>query len=244
LSAAPYWLVMPAAGRGERLGADIPKQYLPLAGRPMVEWSLTPFLGDPECRGLVLALAADDARWPASRARLGRAVHEARGGATRADSVRAGLAALGEAGAADDDWVLVHDAARPGITPELIARLITLVKTQEQVEDDHQALQSGGLLAMPVADTMKETTQDAMRAKTTIDRSRLWQAQTPQMFPLKVLHDALDEAIRDGANITDEASAIERLGGQPLLVEGATRNFKVTHPADWELMELVLSERR
>ena len=118
----------------------------------------------------------------------------------------------------------------------MIERLITLVKAQADSKRDLD----GGLLAIPVADTMKETTEDAMRAKGTIDRSRLWQAQTPQMFPLKVLHDALYEAIAAGANITDEASAIERAGGQPLLVEGATRNFKVTLPADWELMELVL----
>jgi 2-C-methyl-D-erythritol 4-phosphate cytidylyltransferase len=166
------------------------------------------------------------------------------GGPTRQQTVLNTLAAMLDLGVDPHDWVLVHDAARPGITADLIVRLITLVKAQAQLDEHPLVLQSGGLLAMPVADTMKETTQDAMRAKTTIDRSRLWQAQTPQMFPLKVLHDALHEAILEGANITDEASAIERLGGQPLLVEGATRNFKVTHPADWELMELVLNERR
>ena len=166
------------------------------------------------------------------------------GGPTRQQTVLNTLAAMLELGVHPQDWILVHDAARPGITADLIIRLITLVKAQDQLDDHRHGLQSGGLLAMPVADTMKETTHDAMRAKTTIDRSRLWQAQTPQMFPLQVLHDALQEAIQEGANITDEASAIERLGGQPLLVEGATRNFKVTHPADWELMELLLSERR
>jgi 2-C-methyl-D-erythritol 4-phosphate cytidylyltransferase len=238
LSAAPYWLVMPAAGRGERLGADIPKQYLPLAGRPMVEWSLTPFLGDPECRGLVLALAADDARWPASRARLGRAVHETKGGATRADSVRAGLAALGEAGAADDDWVLVHDAARPCVTAAEIRALRSAVLAAEGA--------SCGILALPLADTLKRGDIGAdgvVRSVATLPRESLWRALTPQMARLGALRDALDAAAEAGHSPTDEAQAMEWQGAAPVLVPGASTNLKVTTADDVRLAEAVLAAR-
>ena len=241
--------VLPSAGMGVRLGGDQPKQFRHLAGKPMLLYALDAFFQCPEVNSVWIGMSPGSnplihdlkSRYPNPTKRF---EFLETGGPTRQQTVLNTLAAMLDLGVDPYDWVLVHDAARPGITPELIVRLITLVKVQEQVDDQQQALQSGGLLAMPVADTMKETTQDAMRSQTTIDRSRLWQAQTPQMFPLQVLHDALDQAIRDGASITDEASAIERLGGQPLLVEGATRNFKVTHPADWDLMELVLSERR
>jgi len=234
---------------GVRLGGDQPKQFRHLAGKPMLLYALDAFFQCPEVNSVWIGMSPGSnplihdlkSRYPNPTKRF---EFLETGGPTRQQTVLNTLAAMLDLGVDPYDWVLVHDAARPGITPELIVRLITLVKAQEQVDDQQQALQSGGLLAMPVADTMKETTQDAMRSQTTIDRSRLWQAQTPQMFPLQVLHDALDQAIRDGANITDEASAIERLGGQPLLVEGATRNLKVTHAADWDLMELVLSERR
>lgn len=238
MSAAPYWLVMPAAGRGERLGAGIPKQYLPLAGRPMVEWSLTPFLGDPECRGLVLALAADDARWPASRARLGRAVHETKGGATRADSVRAGLAALGEAGAADDDWVLVHDAARPCVTAAEIRALRSAVLAADGA--------SCGILALPLADTLKRGdigADGAVRSVATLPRESLWRALTPQMARLGALRDALDAAAEAGHSPTDEAQAMEWQGAAPVLVPGASTNLKVTTADDVRLAEAVLAAR-
>lgn len=241
--------VLPSAGMGVRLGGDLPKQFRHLAGKPMLLYALDAFFACPEVHSVWVGMSPSSnpfihdlkSRYPQPTKRF---EFLETGGPTRQQTVLNTLTMMLRMGVHPHDWVLVHDAARPGITAELIARLITLVKAQAQLDSDQQHVQSGGLLAMPVADTMKETTQDAMRAKTTIDRSRLWQAQTPQMFPLKVLHDALDEAIRAGANITDEASAIERLGGQPLLVEGATRNFKVTHLADWELMELVLSEPR
>ena len=142
-----------------------------------------------------------------------------------------------QSGIPDDDWILVHDAARPGITPTLINKLIDSVKES----------QVGGILAVPLADTLKQADLDSVIAgnlphsEKTIPREHLWQAQTPQMFGLKQLHDALESAIRLEADVTDEASAIELAGSKPLLIEGAARNFKVTHPADWELMELILS---
>lgn len=235
--------LLPSAGMGARLGGDQPKQFRQIAGKPMLLYVLDAFFACPEIDSVWIGMSpGSDQLCYDLKSRYPKPVKRFEflqtGGPTRQQTVLNTLAAMQKAGVHPHDWILVHDAARPGITPQLIERLITLVRAQEQVDPQHT--QDGGLLAIPVADTMKETTEDAMRAKGTIDRSRLWQAQTPQMFPLKALHDALSEAITAGANITDEASAIERAGGQPLLVEGATRNFKVTHPADWDLMELVL----
>jgi 2-C-methyl-D-erythritol 4-phosphate cytidylyltransferase len=142
-----------------------------------------------------------------------------------------------KSGIPEDDWILVHDAARPGITPQLINKLI----------DSVQSSNSGGILAVPLADTLKQADLDSVIAgniphsERTIPREHLWQAQTPQMFGLKQLQDALENAMRLEANVTDEASAIELAGARPLLIEGAACNFKVTHPADWDLMQLLLS---
>ena len=158
------------------------------------------------------------------------------GGLTRQETVRNTLAAMLKAGIPEHDWVLVHDAARPGISPALIQKLIGAVIQSGE----------GGLLAMPLADTLKMADANSAiagnptRAWKTISREHLWQAQTPQMFGLKRLHDAIEEGIRLEADITDEASAMELAGLKPLLIEGATRNFKVTHPADWELMQTIL----
>ncbi len=238
MSAAPYWLVMPAAGRGERVGADIPKQYLPLAGRPMLEWSLAPFIDDPGCRGLTVALAADDAFWPASRARLGRAVREARGGATRADSVRAGLADLMDAGVRDEDWVLVHDAARPCVTAGEINALRTAVLAEPGV--------SSGILALPLADTLKRGERgmgDTVHSVATLPRESLWRALTPQMARLGTLRAALDAAAAAGRSPTDEAQALEWQGAAPILVPGASTNLKVTTRGDARLAEAMLVAR-
>ena len=158
------------------------------------------------------------------------------GGPTRQETVRNTLAAMLKAGIPETDWVLVHDAARPGISSELIQKLIRAVTQAGE----------GGLLAMPLADTLKMADANSAiagnpnRAMKTISRDHLWQAQTPQMFGLKRLHDAIEEGIRLEADITDEASAMELAGSNPLLIEGATCNFKVTHPADWDLMQTIL----
>jgi len=158
------------------------------------------------------------------------------GGPTRQETVLNTLAEMLKAGIPESDWVLVHDAARPGITPQLIQKLILAVNQTGE----------GGLLAMPLADTLKMADANSAiagnpsRSVKTISRDHLWQAQTPQMFGLKQLHDAIEEGIRLEADITDEASAMELIGKNPLLIEGATRNFKVTHPADWDLMQTLL----
>ena len=150
------------------------------------------------------------------------------GGASRAESVLAGLRELRRQGAQDADWVLVHDAARCLLTPAQVNALI------DACQDDAV----GGLLALKLADTLKQEVDG--RVGKTVDRADKWLAQTPQMFGLKRLHDAIEEGIRLEADITDEASAMELSGSSPLLIEGATRNFKVTHPADWDLMQTIL----
>lgn len=241
--------VLPSAGMGMRLGGDQPKQFRELAGKPMVIYALDAFFACPEIDSIWVGLSPPPNPFiDELKSRFHRPIKRFEclesGGPSRQQTVLNTLAAMLQMGVHPKDWVLVHDAARPGITPELIMRLIAAVNAELLQDHCPRDLDLGGLLAMPVADTMKETTDDAMRAKVTIDRSRLWQAQTPQMFPLQTLHDALHEAIHANAVITDEASAIERLGGRPLLVEGATRNFKVTHPADWELMEILMSGPR
>ncbi len=220
----------------------VPKQYLTVGGRPLISHSIDVFASSPRIDGLVVVVAPSDLRIeelveqanPDSRVTVVR-----EGGATRADSVFNGLAAL--AGIAyDDDWVLVHDAARCGITSELLDRLI------DAVGDDPV----GGLLALPVDDTLKR--EDATGADvrsgiatvaTTVDRGGLWRAQTPQMFRYRMLVDALVSAQATGIAVTDESSAVEALGRRVMLVRGSPSNFKVTTPDDLAMMELLLRDR-
>jgi 2-C-methyl-D-erythritol 4-phosphate cytidylyltransferase len=205
---ARLWFVLPAAGRSRRMGGAAPKQYLELAGRTLLEQALAPLLASPRVTGGVVALAADDATF----ARL-----------PRADSVLAGLYALSPA--ADPlDWVLVHDAARPCLEAADLERLITAC------EDDPV----GGLLAMPLADTLKRA-DPAGRIAATIEREGLWRALTPQMFRLGRLIEALQVCQRDGIVPTDEAAAMEHLGLRPRLVAGSPDNIKLTEPADVEV---------
>ena len=205
----------------------------------MLEWALAPFVDDPDCHGIVVAVAAADAHWPRLRARLGRPVREARGGATRSDSVRAGLEALSAAGAAAADWVLVHDAARPCVTAAEIAALRAAVAA----DADGAA---GGLLALPLADTLKRgaAAGGTVRSAATLPRESLWRALTPQMFRLGVLRDALHAAVASGRSPTDEAQAVEWQGRAPRLVAGESTNLKVTTPGDAALAEAILAGRR
>ncbi|MEZ5488160.1 MAG: 2-C-methyl-D-erythritol 4-phosphate cytidylyltransferase [Steroidobacteraceae bacterium] len=229
-----YWLIIPAAGLGQRLGAGLPKQYLEVAGRCLLEWALAPFLADPRCMGVVLSLAADDRWWPGLRARLSRGVLEARGGAERSDSVRQALELLAGR-VADDPWVLVHDAARPCVSRQEIDALLGAVA-------DHP---DGGLLALPLADTLKRA--DAVAGNPPVvarteSRKGLWRALTPQAFRLRPLLAALQAAAQAGRVPTDEAEAIEWAGlGRPLLVAGSASNLKVTTPADLALVTRLLT---
>lgn len=242
-----YWLVMPAAGRGKRLGADRPKQYLSLLSRTMIEWSLDPFLADPQCLGAVVATAADDTDWPHVRARLPRAVIEAPGGEERSDSVRQALERLRAAGANDEDWVLVHDAARPCVTPGEIRALLEAVAVAESVPSSSM---TGGLLALPLADTLKRaesvrvgTAPLVARAQETVAREALWRALTPQMFRLGELLVALRACAAASRVPTDEAQAMEWQGARPRLVGGESTNLKVTTLADLALAESILQRR-
>jgi len=218
-----FWVVLPAAGVGARMQADRPKQYLLWGQRTLIEHTLACFLDQPGLRGLVVSLSTDDGWWPtlpcAEDARITRAV----GGRERADSVLNGLIALRELGAADDDWVLVHDAARPNLTDGDLHKLLSTLGSDPV----------GGLLAVPVRDTLKQIGPDG-RVTATPDRSQFWQAYTPQMFRLGALQQALTDALAAGALITDEASAMEWAGQAPLLVEGRADNLKITRPEDLE----------
>lgn len=216
-----FWLVVPAAGIGSRMRADRPKQYLQLAGRCIIEHTLDCFAGHQGLLGTVVCLAADDPYWPglacARDVRIGRAS----GGRERCDSVLSGLQRLAELGASDQDWVLVHDAARPNLAREDLDKLL------HKLADDPV----GGLLGVPARDTLKRVDADD-RVVETIDRSVIWQAYTPQMFRLGLLRDALGEALRNAVTVTDEASAVEWAGFSPRMVEGRSDNLKVTRPED------------
>ncbi|MBO9356533.1 2-C-methyl-D-erythritol 4-phosphate cytidylyltransferase [Bordetella petrii] len=217
--------IVPAAGVGQRAGLPgapaLPKQYRLLAGQPMLRWAVAALLADARIGQVRVALSPGDERAQPALAGLPRTVCRPCGGPTRAATV---AAALADSGAGDDDWILVHDAARPGLPPAALARLI----------DACLGDPVGGLLALPVADTVKS---GGPRVRATLDRDGLWLAQTPQMFRAGVLRAALARAQASGGAVTDEASAIEAAGHAPLLVPGALRNFKVTWPDDFELME-------
>ena len=223
-----YFALVPAAGSGARLGGDTPKQYAPLAGRPVIYYALRRLAAHPAITQVFVVLAPGDRRFRA----LSLEGLEAKiaplycGGETRASSVFNGLLAVRDAVAADD-WMLVHDAARPCLSAGALQRLI----------DEAGADDSGGLLAVPVADTLKQADSEA-RAIGTAPREGLWQAQTPQMFRYALLVEALR---RSGpATITDEAGAVEAAGVRPKLVMGELRNLKVTYAEDLELAALVL----
>ena len=215
--------LVPAAGVGSRAGQPRPKQYVAVAGRPLMAHTLDALSAVPAIASVNVVVAPDDAWFEAEMPIFaGRLIH--RGGA----SVAAGLAALQKVGAADHDWVLVHDAARCLVRPAWISALI------DACRDDAV----GGLLAQPVADTLKEA--EHQRSLRTADRSRYWQAQTPQMFRLGLLRRALATV---GEAVTDEASAIEALGHSPLLVPCSLENFKVTRPEDFDLADRLLRSR-
>lgn len=226
--------VIPCAGVGQRAGSAIPKQYQSVAGKSLLQHALGGFDACPEFAQTLVALAPDDPYFDPRRfANLRFAVRRC-GGASRHETVLNALHTLPEFGARDNDWVLVHDAARPGITPELIRRLVLAVR------DDPV----GGLLALPVADTVKRgapaSDGKGTRVAGTEPREGLWLAQTPQMFRIGLLREVLREALHSGMPVTDEASAIEARGLQPVLVRGSLRNFKVTYPDDFALAEALL----
>ena len=235
MTAAPnrprYFALIPAAGVGARMEAGSPKQYLPIAGKPMLRHAVDAFLASPLIAHTYIVVSAEDGLIdtvvPEQGAGVGISVLRC-GGATRMETILNGLQAL-RGSLASHDQVLVHDAARPGLTPALIAKLITEV-------GEHPA---GGLLALPVVDTVKRAGPASVSAQT-VPRDGLWLAQTPQMFSYALLHRALSQA-PDPLAITDDASAVEALGLAPRLIEGHPRNLKVTLPRDIHTAELYLA---
>lgn len=228
-----FWAVIPAAGVGARMAADRPKQYLQLGGRTILEHSLGCFLDHPSLKGLVVSLAIDDPYWPTLACANDPRIQRADGGSERSGSVLNALLHLNALGASDDDWVLVHDAARPNLSRDDLDTLLA------ELADDPV----GGLLAVPARDTLKRADKQG-RVMDTVDRSLIWQAYTPQMFRLGALHRALADSLVADAVITDEASAMEWSGQAPRLIEGRSDNIKVTRPEDLEWLRLRWANRR
>ena len=228
---AAVWAVIPAAGRGTRFGAALPKQYLPAAGRPLLAYTLDALAAHPGVAGLMVVLSEGDPDWPGWKGVADKPILTTTGGATRAASVLAGVLALPES-VRSDDFVLVHDAARPNLAPNDLDRLLEIGR-QDPV---------GAILASPVRDTLKRAGDDG-GIDGTEPRERLWRALTPQLFRRHQLVRGLQEAAAAGVEVTDEAMAMERMGLRPLLVEGAEDNFKVTTPADLARFEFELSRR-
>ncbi|HEY3644404.1 MAG TPA: 2-C-methyl-D-erythritol 4-phosphate cytidylyltransferase [Gammaproteobacteria bacterium] len=229
---ARYWAVIPAAGSGVRMGSSIPKQYLSLAGRTLIERVVEVLLAETAIAGVTVAVAADDPYW--KRYFPGtwqKPVRIAAGGETRAHTVLNALLTLGEE-LQDQDWVLVHDAARPCLHPRDIAKLL------KSVGDDPV----GGILATPVADTLKRVDEDRLVTATS-DRTDLWRAFTPQMFRYGLLKEALQAALAAGETPSDEAGALERMRKPVMVVEGRTDNIKITRPDDIALAEAILAHR-
>lgn len=226
------WAVVPAAGLGRRMAAEVPKQYLQISGVTLLEHTLRALLDCAELRGLIVALDPGDRRADNVALLSDPRVMTAAGGFDRAESVRSGLAVL-ETLAEPDDWVLVHDAARPCLP---LNNLMGFIKT---ITDSGV----GGLLAQPCTDTLKVVNEDGVVAST-LDRTTIWRAQTPQMFRLGILCAALDQARVEGVKVTDEASAVEASGHPVQVLEGPASNIKVTVPDDLELVKFHLRRMR
>ncbi len=223
------WAVVPAAGVGKRMQADRPKQYLPLAGKTVIEQTLTRLLQAEVFSAVAVAISKEDPYWPKLDISSHSLVITAAGGKERADSVLSALKSLRNT-AADTDWVLVHDAARPCLTCSDIHHLIDTLHKDEV----------GGILALSSHDTLKQV--NGKEITKTIDRSKIWRALTPQMFRYGLLKQAL-EAAEGNPDITDEASALEKISLKPKIVEGRPDNIKITRPEDLELAQFYMEQQ-
>lgn len=225
-----YWLVIPAAGVGSRMGAEYPKQYLKLLDKTIIEHTLDRFLSLQFIERIYIAVAEDDTYWPKLPHAHNPRIIVVDGGKERADSVLNCLEAL-SAFAREEDWVLVHDAARPCIGVQEIMKLVAEL-------ENHPV---GGILGIPVTDTLKQVSNNTIEK--TIDRTSLWQAQTPQMFRFGLLRSSLKLALRDGKKITDEASAMESYGYASLVVQGRSDNIKITRPEDLPIAAMLMQQQ-
>ncbi len=225
------WAVVPAAGVGRRVGGDRAKQHLEIEGRSLLDHVLCRLVDHPWTRGAVVVLPKERHAWEPGKLPATIMILSVVGGRTRAESALAGLEAL-ERVADSQDWALVHDAARPCLSASALDRLLSAL-----IDDP-----VGGILGVPVADTLKQCSDDGT-IRATVDRTGIWHAQTPQMFRLGMLRDALAGALRAGVAITDEASAMEWAGHRPKMVSGSRMNIKVTYPEDLLLAEALLRSR-
>ena len=234
-SATNIWAIVPSAGSGQRMNNTIPKQYLELDGSLVIEQTLSTLLAEDKIHHITVCVAKTDQHWDKLNLEKQTRVSSVVGGATRADSVLNGIRAISDRASADD-WLLVHDAARPCLSSSMLLSFI------EQLSSD----QVGGILAMRSNDTVKFAKQadtSDNRIEKTLDRNKVWYAQTPQMFRYGLLKKSLEQAIESGASITDEASAIEMAGHNPKLISGESKNIKITRAEDLELASLLIKGR-
>lgn len=226
------WCVVPAAGVGKRFGASVPKQYLTLNGKTVVEHTLERLQSVASVREIVVVISSEDHQFKSLPVSASSKIKSVVGGDERCHSVLNGLRYLSNVGD-DRDWVLVHDVARPCVRADDIDKLLNQVAQLDA---------SGGILATPVRDTMKRANR-LNQIEETVERNQLWHALTPQLFRLGPLRDAIESALNDAFIVTDEASAMEHLGEHPLLVEGHPDNIKITHPQDLPLAALYIQQQ-
>lgn len=226
------WAVVPAAGIGSRMQADRPKQYLELDGKTVIEHTLQRLASHPSIKGIVISVAENDPWWSQCSQGYDCPIHVVSGGAERADSVLNALKLLTTL-TNDDSWVLVHDAARPCLRHQDIDTMLSTLSTHSV----------GGILGIPVNDTVKRANTE-QEITETVSRQGLWRASTPQMFHLQALIQALQTAKQQQLIVTDEASAMELAGFQPMMVEGHADNIKITLPQDLALASLYLQQQR
>ena len=227
-----YWVVIPAAGVGKRMGVDKPKQYIEVSNKTIIEHTIKCFLDREEIEKVVVAISNTDEFWPELQISKHEKVITAPGGAERYQSVFNGLKELQDK-AEQNDWVLVHDAARPCLSQSAIDRLMIELREHEV----------GGILAMPCRDTMKRSNEKS-EIIDTVERESLWHAQTPQMFKYEKLYSAISDVLEKDIVVTDEAMAIELSGFKPLLVRGQQENIKITHKDDLKYLETYLNEMK
>lgn len=233
MSVPSIWAIIPAAGIGQRMGSTIPKQYMPIDGTTVLEHTLNRLLAAKEVHGAVVALNDNDQYWKSITLSSRKPVLTVKGGEQRSDSVLNALMFLGKQEGFNEnlDWVLVHDAARPCVNLSDITHLVQAVGKNE----------AGGLLAIPVSDTLKRQNPD-QQVDETIDREGLWRAQTPQFFSYSILKEAMLRMVASKQDVTDESSAMEAIGYKPLLIQGSSSNIKITRPGDLRLAEMFLNE--